>query len=298
VDRKKAQIENKKGIFNRSRVKLKVIDPGEKDKFQNILNTHLEFIERQCNKVIRLQWRNYFSPDREIVFENEVLELFNCVCDTIQARDFRVLKEFRGNSKLTTYLTSIISRQAVDQLRRKKGRTRDKERANAFGETGVRTYELIFKNGLSIDDAFHELQSDSYFDGTLQEFYQMVEKIRGRERIPSEYNHIREGFESIETGDLVAKDSRNNPEELAIKNQDEKKLKQVINDVISTLKGEERMILRMRYPIKEGEEPMGIEQISLFLGISKKAIYNRLERILKKCKKSIKGKGININDFF
>jgi RNA polymerase sigma factor (sigma-70 family) len=102
----------------------------------------------------------------------------------------------------------------------------------------------------------------------------------------------------MDTGEVIIADSRKNPEELAIEAQREEKLAEIINAVVSQLSGEERLILRMRFPVSGDEEPKDIDRISRLLGISKKAVYNRVSRVLKKCRDMMVNSGVNFDDLF
>ncbi len=270
-----------------------------------LLNEHIRFIEIQCRKITRQNYSTISShPGDDITIENEILELNNNVLDKLGENDFKVLKQFKGNARLSTYLTAVIANQAVDMIRRKKGRKREKERAGKFGDLGEKIYKLVFEEGLNTSAAYTALKSTFSISGALEEVEAIVEKIRGKGK-PAVGNTpaqnglaVKDGFQDSETGEFIIADTGKTPEDLIIDAQRDEKLKEIIPGMISRLKGEERLILRMRFPVQPDEEPKEIDQIAQLLGLTKKAVYNRLSRVLKKCRDLIIGSGINYHDLF
>ena len=57
------------------------------------------------------------------------------------------------------------------------------------------------------------------------------------------------------------------------------------------------MILRMRFPGDEGETPCSIIEVADILGISAKATYKKLSRLLKRCKSHLQKEGVSLHDF-
>ena len=88
--------------------------------FRDIINSNIEFINRQCLKAVGLKFVDLYNIPVDI--GNEGDKLFNRVIDKLTKDDFRLIRRFEGRSKLTTYLTTIISRTAIDMIREKRGR--------------------------------------------------------------------------------------------------------------------------------------------------------------------------------
>lgn len=276
------------------------VDPlrGEGNSYyQGIINEHLKFIEIQCRKAVMQNYGPLPGVDNDIGIENEALELNNTVLDKLREKNFRVLRKFKGNARVTTYITAIISNQAVDLIRRKKGRARKKERAKKIGDLGLKIYEMVLVEGMDTSTAYGELKNKFGFKGTLEDMETSVKKIKGKGK-PAGEQPFKAGIRNLETGEVIVADPRKNPEELTIEAQREEKLKEIINEVVSQLSGEERLILRMRFPVSEDEAPKDIDRISGLLGISKKAVYHRVSRVLKKCREMIVNHGVNFNDIF
>jgi RNA polymerase sigma factor (sigma-70 family) len=238
-----------------------VAKSGEGDDFvyRKMIGDNFKFIESQCFRIIKQQLKGSGGFNTPGNIENEALELSNLVLDALKKDDYRVLRQFKGNSTLTTYITSVIARKAVDRVRKKLGRNRAKEnndREPGKIPPGMASSETnpVVKNGYSI-----------HSDGEQGE-------------------------------EIIIPDTRSNPEQLLMEEQKEKKLEEAVHEIIDGLTGEERLIIRMRFPSDEEEKPRKVEQIAFLLGITQKAVYKRIGRLMEKCREMLKQKGVNLED--
>ncbi len=272
----------------------------ENTPFQKIINDHFQLIERQCFNAVKHQLKYHGALNNPLNIENEALELSNQVLDTLQHDDYRVLRQFKGDAKLSTYITTIIARQAVDLVRKKLGRSREKERAQKFGKIGMIIYEKIILQGCSPGEIYPGLKSIEGISTSMEELENIAEKIKGKKSgltFSNEDNPVvKNGAMVNEEGEYIIPDKKNNPEEMLIEEQRKQKLGEVVKDIITQLNGEERIILRMRFPANDEEKPGKVEQIAIVLGISEKAVYKRIARILNKCKNLLAQKGVTVND--
>lgn len=299
-------------LYNKDPMKreLKVVNGGSEksptitDDYKQIINEYFEFIEKQCFNAVKLRLKDHPTKGNPINIENEALELSNSVLDTLQKDNYRVLKEFKGNSRLTTYITAIISRQAVDSIRKKLGRDREKDRAKELGETGTLIYQRILKDGYPIPDVFHELHENHGFTGTLEELEEMVRKIKGKNpgphlpgvSQPLNGSSVVKNGTALNEDEYVVPDTKSDPQVILMESQRKRKMHEIIRTIITDLNGEERLLLRMRFPTDEDEKPKSVEQVSKVLGITQKAVYKRIDRLLKKCKNTLDREGVSVNE--
>ena len=60
--------------------------------------------------------------------------------------------------------------------------------------------------------------------------------------------------------------------------------------------GEERFILRLRFPATDDVEPLPVREIAALLGQTDKAVDNRLRRILLRCRETLLRQGLFLDD--
>jgi RNA polymerase sigma factor (sigma-70 family) len=272
--------------------------------YKNIINENFEFIEKQCFKAVRLKLGDHLSPAISLNIENEALELSSQVLDTLQQDNYRVLREFKGNAQLTTYLTAIISRRAVDMIRKKLGRGREKERAKDLGNIGLLLYQRVIKDGYPLRDVYDELRADGNFPGALEELEAMLRKIKGKN--PGSHQlgaaNGNNGTSAVKNGtsineeEYVIPDTKSDPQVLLMEKQRQQEIHRVIRDMIAPLSGEERLLLRMRFRVHEDEKSGSVEQIANALGVTPKAVYKRITRLMKKCRQQLDRRGVRINE--
>jgi len=271
-------------------------------------NDNYQYIKKQCRKACDVYKRKSSSVTHirgghfdfgeqpiHVGFSGEIDEetLFNEVLDRLTGNDYKVLREFKEQSKITTYFTTIISHLVVDIQRKHKGRSRTKERAKAMGPIGEKLYELIFEKGFPAEEANEYLKENHRITETLEEIEAMVEKIRGRPRAyksgPSE------GSEQPDIKSALV--SADDPEKELIKKERKKLAKEVLNEILLESSTEEKFIIKRRFPLSEDEEPKDLSEIARILGITTKAVDSRIRRILAKCKERMLKYGLSFDDF-
>ncbi len=266
--------------------------------FQNLISTHFPYIEKQCYKCIQL----HTPQESQLNIENEALELSNAVLDTLQKNDFQVLKDFKGNAQVTTYITTIISRHAVDMIRKKRGRNREKERAKKLGNLGLTLYNQVIKNKLPLEQVFKQLKKEHLFTGPLEELETLLQKIKGKNphnpasSPPHTSGTAVKNGHAVDEEHVVIPDTKHNPQDLLLQSERQKTIHKILHDLISTLEGEDRLLLRMRFPTRENEKPRPVEQIAQILNIKPKAVYKRITKLVNKCKAQLTEQGVHLDE--
>jgi len=281
------------------------INEGE-DYYQKLIVDNLTFIEKQCGKACTIYKRRIsstsFSARESLEIETQSIHtvfsdeidpdtLVNDILGRLRADNYKVLREFRSHSKLTTYIGTIISNLVVDLVRKQKGRSRAKDRARAMGPIGDRVYELVIEKGYPVEEAYEFLKENHRVTETIDEIKTMIDRIRGRKTWPgpadpSEKSDIKS---KLFTGD--------DPEKELTRKQEDELAKNVLNQILSQLNNGEKFIIRMRFPLSEDEDAKDLSEISRILNISEKAVDSRIRRILSKCKEEMLRNGLSITDF-
>jgi RNA polymerase sigma factor (sigma-70 family) len=270
-------------------------------------NDNYQYIKKQCYKACEIYKRKSSSvthvSEGHPGFEEQLMHvgssgeidgetLFNELLDRLTANDYKVLREFKKQSKITTYFTTIISHLVIDIQRKHKGRSRAKERAKAMGPIGEKLYELVLEKGFPVQEAYEYLKENHHITETPEEIEALVDKIRGRPRAskgPTESS----GQTNKKSG-LV---SKGNQEGDVIRKQTEALVKEVLNEVLSELSNEEKLMISMRFPLSEDEEPKNLSEIAQVLGITAKAVDSRLRRTLTKLKEKMLRRSLSFDDF-
>lgn len=270
------------------------------ERWENILREHLDFIEKQCFKGVSRKWISPAGNRSQLELENVSLELFNRVLDKLKENKYEILRKFQGKAKWTTYLTTVIANQLIDMIRKTMGRPREKERAKKHGKTGLFIHERVMVQGMPVEEVFRLLKREGMFPGTLEELDDICRDIRGNPAGNLQKNDpvVRDGIRRPESGDVVVPDEKGNPEDVYMNKNRDDVLSGVLDEMVESLSGDERMMIRMRFLGDAGGGAKSVDEIAAATGLNKKTVYKRISRILAECKKKLKTMGIRYSDFF
>lgn len=253
------------------------------------LNNHLGYIESQCRRAVR-RLSGGSPAFSEIDLENESLELFNRVIDRVRENDYAMIRRFDGRSRFTTYLTALISRQAVEEIRRRRGRSRARQRAQTLGRLGLNLFEKIFSRGLNISEALREMQMEKNPGISEEQLLRMTDHIIGRNGVPSPF------IISMGEPPDCPDSSGRTPENLALEREQREQLSEAVNLLRRELSGSDRLLLRLRFPPDMESSPRKASEIATMLQISRKAVYRRLDRLLLRCRTILEKSELSCTD--
>ena len=155
---------------------------------------------------------------RHFKAENDRNECYIFVLDSLMADDYKRLRAFKGQSKLSTYLYSLVNALIIDFRRKRYGRRRIPAAVVKLGNWAETVYRLVCWQRFSVDDAYDFLQVDGLFSGSYERFLQEIGPIQ---KAPCRENP---SFMSLGDcgGDPSQKmdNSESNPLETLIKNVD------------------------------------------------------------------------------
>ena len=264
--------------------------------YPQLIVDQLPHIERQCHRAAESP--NSYRSATEVDIEADYLLIQ--VIDHLKSDDFKVLRGFRGNSKLTTYLTTVISNLVVDIIRTRKGRSRAGERARALGPVAEQLHKLVFGLGYSFADAHGHLVLSHGIAESEGELLEMLQQIRGRDGITHAATsswpyRAREVLVDDEV-EVIVPDPAKGAEDQLIDNQREQTCEQIVDALIEGLTGEDRFVLRLRFPVSENETHKSIREIAAVTGQTEKSVDNRLRRILTRFRETLLSKGLSLAD--
>lgn len=224
---------------------------------------------------------------RHFSVENDVDECFVFVIDSLKFENFKRLRAFKGRSKLTTYLYTLVNSLVVDFRRKKYGRRRIPAAVQKLGQWAEAVYRLICWQRFSVDDAFGFLQVDGLYEGSYDRFRQEI--------IPIQNAPCRENpsFQSIDNCESLAShlsDQRSNPMEKLIEKLDHHRRFQaagIIRKITEELSERDRMLVRLVYGSDHS-----VRAAAAAVGLSTTAVRNRLNRLLSIFKEQLLAAGI------
>lgn len=186
--------------------------------------------------------RRHFST------ENDQDECYVFVIDSLQADNYRRLRAFKGKSKLTTYLYTLINSLVIDFRRKKFGRRRIPSGVVKLGKWAEAVYRFVCWQRFSFDDAYDFLRVDGLFTGSYVEFIKETEPIR---KAPCRQNPAFQSIDETRESSLNnIDDNAANPLEFLIQRLDrERRIKamEILREATAELSESDRLLVRLVY---------------------------------------------------
>lgn len=109
---------------------------------------------------------------------------------------------------------------------------------------------------------------------------------------------VKDGYIKGKDRIIEIPNGNNGPEKEMIEAEQERIKREALRKISEKLKGEEKLLLKMRFPSEKEIDPISVKDISKILGISEKAVYKRIKKALQKCRLILNEVGISVGDIF
>ncbi len=191
----------------------------------------LEKIERACK--------------RQFSDSNLSDECYLFVLDGMQADDYKRLRAFKGKSKLSTFLHTVIKTLILDFARWKFGRKRIPAFVERIGNWAITVYKLICWKKYSDTEAYELLRLDASYTTSFETFLQEIAPIKDAP-CPQQiqFKSVSSAIQDIED----CPDEQANPLDLLLEQQNyEQRIiaAHVIRDVTASLPEKDQLLIKM-----------------------------------------------------
>lgn len=199
--------------------------------------------------------------------------------------DYAILRKFRGESSLATYLTVVIPMLYREYRVREWGRWRPSAAARGLGPLAERLEMLIYRDGCTFSEAAERIRSAG-------------EEVSDREladllsRLPPKHpsRPVSVGSDALDSAPAPSR-----ADERVVGDEADRARRHAVEALFRALErlpDEDRLIVRMRM-----WEGMSLADIARALNLPQKPLYRRLERILKRLRADLEAQGVT-RDFF
>lgn len=197
--------------------------------------------------------------------------------------NYAVIRKFQGRSRLTTYLTMVITNYMKDHQNHLWGKWRPSAEAERLGPVAALLEKLLVRDGYSFDEAAQIIQTNNKIEMSWQELHAIAERLPGRSprRMEGE-----EGLRDLASSEESA------DEHLAKQEREAKRRKalEALQEVRKTLPKEDQLVLKMQ------ERGFSVADISRTLQLDQKHLYRRIQKIYKDLREELERRGIGKDD--
>lgn len=197
--------------------------------------------------------------------------------------DYAVLRKFRGRSKLSTYLNTVVHNLFRDYRIAKWGKWRPSAAAKRLGEVAMQLETLTGRDGHSLDDAVEILRTNFGVETPPAELEAIAARLpaRVRRRFVGE-----EALERLATNDGVEACVADG--ELAASRE---RLEEALGGALEELPGEDRLILKLRF-----QDGFTVRQVAEALRTEPRPLYTRFERCLRRLRGALEARGVTAEE--
>ena len=203
--------------------------------------------------------------------------------------DYAILRKFAGRSSIRTYLTVVIQRLFLDYRTAAWGKWRPSAEAGRQGETAILLERLLTRDGYSLDEAYELMTTNHGVRLDRAELERLAACLPVR---------VRRTFEGEDALELVA-DPCPTPED-ALTEQSRaasaSRIAELLNVAIASFPTQDQLVITLRF-----EDGRTVPEIGALLGEDQKALYRRLDRLLRELKSALESHGVraeHIRDTF
>ena len=255
------------GLWDRRPPRPRPASPPDTVDGATLLTSHLAVVNSAIAIVAR---QNQLSLD-----ERE--ELASLVYVRLLEKDSAILRQFRAESSLRTFLVVVIKRILIDAHIARNGKWRPSRRAQRIGAVAVELERLVYREGRALHDAAATLRNRFEICDTDDELAFLLSLLprRTRRRFV--------GLEAIEH-----RASTDPAPDEAVLNPTGRRTMAALQESLAGLSARDRRILRLRF--HEGRRLSDIARIE---GVDPRWLYRRVERLLKNLRTNLLARGIS-----
>ena len=196
--------------------------------------------------------------------------------------DYRRIRQFRGESRLETYLNVVVQRLFLDFRAERWGKWRPSARARALGKSGVLVERLLYRDGLFRNEI---LQTLGQYGVHLEPdaFETLVQEIPYR---PPRRHQV--GAESLAAVSEASDGGELSDGERSMMAQ---KVEAALGGALRELTAEDRVVLKLRFL-----DGCTVKEIATALGVSERPLYPRLQRLFRRLREALEKEGVRRNE--
>lgn len=247
----------------------------ERQQFEAVFLQNLSTVDRIASSLCR----------RHGVTGDEADEFASWMRLRLVEDEYSVFRKFRGEAALATYLTVVIATLFREYRVKHWGRWRPSAAARRLGEVAVRLELLVYRDGLTLDQAARVLRSTGVTTLGDRELAALLALLP-----------IRPPLRPVQVGETPLDEipGPNGADDLIVRSEAERgrrTAEEALVRLMGQLPSEDQVILRMKF-----WEGLGISEIARGLGLEQKPLYRRLARLLAMLGEELAAEGVSRED--
>lgn len=217
----------------------------------------------------------------------EVEDFTGWVRMKLMENDYAVLRMFRGQSAIKTYLASVVARYFVSYVRLHRGEWRSSAAAERLGPPARELERLVFRDGYTLTQAGEVLRTAGRTALSDVELARLLAQLR--DRGPLRPTELSSSDEVLDTAVSASRaDERVVWEEAQLWRAG---MMEALNQALGELEPEEQLIVRLHYG-----DGLSLADVARTLHLEQKPLYRRVHRLRTQLRTSLERAGLHEGD--
>lgn len=244
---------------------------SERDDYEALYHEHLPFIDRVIASVTRVLGLRAGDADEFAWWAKERL----------WEGEYAILRKWRGESRLTTYLTTVVTNLGREFRTKRWGRWRASAAALRLGPLAVRLESLVYRDGMRLDEAAELLRTRGETTESDRTLAALLAQIPERAR-PRRAGEPEPSLDTIPDG--AAADDGVLDAETSVERREAYR---ALDAAIVQLPPDERLVIRMHFL-----EGRSLADVARALGVPQKPLYRLKDRALDTLARALEAAGL------
>lgn len=219
------------------------------------------------------------------VWGDEAEDFASWVKERLIDDDYAVLRKYRGESELNTFLTVVVTRLFHAHGRERLGRWRNSVTAERLGQVAKDLEVLVHRDGCSLGEAGERLRSEGRTEMSDAELARLLAQLPVR----SPLRPVEAGEEPLER--LAHADRADNRVAAAEAERHRLTVLAALFRAMGDLTAEERIIVRMN--LAEGRS---VAEVARALNLDQQGLYRRLNQLRERLRRATESHGVSRSD--
>lgn len=200
--------------------------------------------------------------------------------------DYAVLRRFRGDSELKTYLASVVARHFVSHIRTLRGRWRPSVAAVRLGPPATDLEQLVRREGYTVEQAGEKLRTAGRTALSDAELTRLLNRIPVRD--PLRPVEVEPELVLDATAGASQADERVVAEEAETRRAE---MLDALRQALAELEPEEALIVRLHFA-----DGRSLADVARVLHLEQKPLYRRVERLRVRLRALLENAGLRGDD--
>lgn len=238
---------------------------GKRRDAERLFLEHLDLINRAATSAAR---RSGFSPE-------DIEDFVSVVHSKLIADDYAVVRQHRGTSQLSTYLTTVVHHAFQDWRNQQWGRFRPSTRAKQMGPLAIQLEQLLVRDQLDLDVAIGMLRHRSDLDASEDELHRLAAElpVRLQRVMVSEGTLVDQPASDSQAADRRLEEDR--------WSDTAERAHRTLGQALGQLEPQERLLLKMHYG-----DGRNLATVARTLGLDQRGLYTQKDRSLRRLKQA------------